>query len=55
MPCTLSKLRNTYRYHVVVKAPLGADISAPLAHLFRTRQTHPRVNAAVDVDPMDLL
>lgn len=55
VPCTLSKLRNTYRYHVVVKAPLGADISAPLAHLFRTRQTHPRVNAAVDVDPMDLL
>lgn len=55
VPCALSKLRNTYRYHVVLKAPLGADISAPLAHLFRTRQTHPRVNAAVDVDPMDLL
>lgn len=55
VPCALGKLRNTYRYHIVVKAPLGADISAPLAKLFRTRKTNPQVNAAVDVDPMDLL
>ncbi|WP_302964099.1 primosomal protein N' [uncultured Adlercreutzia sp.] len=55
VPCALSKLRNTYRYHVVVKAPLGADLSAPLARLFRARKANPRVNAAVDVDPVDLL
>ena len=55
VPCVLGKLRNTYRYHIVVKAPQDADISAPLAKLFRARKAHPRVNAAVDVDPMDLL
>lgn len=55
VPCALGKLRNTYRYHVVVKAPLGTDIAAPLARLFRSRRANPVVNAAVDVDPMDLL
>ncbi|MDE8703300.1 primosomal protein N' [Adlercreutzia equolifaciens] len=54
-PCVLGKLRNTYRWHIVVKAPAGDDISGPLARLFRTRKPHPAVNAAVDVDPVDLL
>ena len=55
VPCVLAKLRNTYRYHIVVKAPLDDDISAPLVRLFRTRKVTPAVNAAVDIDPMDLL
>lgn len=55
VPCMLAKLRNTYRYHIVVKAPLDDDISAPLVRLFRTRKVTPAVNAAVDIDPMDLL
>ena len=55
VPCVLAKLRNTYRYHIVMKAPLGDDISAPLVRLFRTRKVTPAVNAAVDIDPMDLL
>ena len=55
VPCVLAKLRNTYRYHIVVKAPLGDDISAPLVRLFRTRKVNSAVNAAVDIDPMDLL
>ncbi|MCI9260995.1 primosomal protein N' [uncultured Adlercreutzia sp.] len=54
-PCVLGKLRNTYRWHIVVKAPAGDDISGPLARLFRARKPHPAVNAAVDVDPVDLL
>ena len=54
-PCVLAKLRNTYRYHIVVKAPLGDDLSAPLVRLFRARKVNPAVNAAVDIDPVDLL
>ncbi|MEE0706517.1 MAG: primosomal protein N' [Adlercreutzia sp.] len=54
-PCVLGKLRNTYRWHIVVKAPAGDDTSGPLARLFRARKPHPTVNAAVDVDPVDLL
>lgn len=55
VPCVLAKLRNTYRYHIVVKAPLGDDLSAPLVRLFRARKVNPAVSAAVDIDPMDLL
>ncbi len=55
VPCVLAKLRNTYRYHIVVKAPLGDDLSAPLVRLFRARKVNPTVNAAVDIDPVDLL
>ena len=42
VPCVLAKLRNTYRYHIVVKAPLGDDLSAPLVRLFRARKVNPR-------------
>lgn len=54
-PCVLGKLRNTYRWHIVVKAPVGDDISVSLGRLFRARKPHPTVNVAVDVDPVDLL
>ncbi len=53
--CVLSKLRNTYRFHVVVKAPLGADLSGVLLPYFRSRKPDKWVNVAVDVDPDDLL
>lgn len=54
-PCVLAKLRNTYRWHVVVKAPLGSDFSQVLLPLFRARKAERNVNVAVDVDPQDLL
>ena len=54
-PCVLSKLRNTYRWHILVKAPMGADLSRPLLQLFRNRKARSDVNVAVDVDPQSLL
>ena len=54
-PCVLAKLRNTYRWHIVVKAPLGADVSALISPMFRARKADARVSVAVDVDPDDLL
>ncbi|MEG2557467.1 MAG: primosomal protein N' [Raoultibacter sp.] len=54
-PCVMAKLRGTYRYHIVVKAPLTDDISALLLPLFRRRKPHKTVNVAVDIDPSDLL
>ena len=54
-PCVLSKLRNAYRWHIVVKAPLGSTFSQVLLPLFRSRKAEPDVNVAVDVDPQDLL
>ena len=54
-PCVLAKLRGTYRWHVVVKCPPAADLSAVLLPYFRTRKPERAVNVAVDVDPVDLL
>jgi primosomal protein N' (replication factor Y) len=54
-PCVFAKLKNTYRWHVLVKAPLDADIANVLMPLFRARKADKLVNVAVDIDPDDLL
>lgn len=54
-PCAIGKLRNQHRWHILVKAPAGADIAAVLASVIRKRRAHKRVNAACDVDPVSLL
>lgn len=54
-PCTLSRLRGTYRWHIVVKAPAGENVSAVLLSLFRKRKASKTVNVAIDVDPHDML
>lgn len=54
-PCVLAKLRNTYRWHILVKAPLDADLSGVLLPLFRSRKADKEANVAVDIDPFDLL
>ena len=54
-PCVIGKLRNSYRWHVLVKAPVGADVSAVLLPLFRSRKANASINVAVDVDPQSLL
>lgn len=54
-PCVLAKLRNTYRWHIVVKCPLDEDISKVLLPVFRERKASRTVNAAIDIDPQSLL
>ena len=54
-PCVLSKLRNAYRWHIVVKCPADQDLSAALVGLFRRRKPSRTVNVAVDIDPVSLL
>ena len=54
-PCVIGKLRNSYRWHILVKAPLGSDVASVLLPLFRSRKPNPDVNVAVDVDPQSLL
>ena len=55
VPCVMAKLRGTYRWHVVVKCPPEDDPSRVLLPLFRARKPDRAVNAAVDVEPEDLL
>ena len=54
-PCVLAKLRNVFRWHIVVKAPPSANISSVLLPFFRFRKTSPAINVAADVDPSSLL
>jgi primosomal protein N' (replication factor Y) len=52
-PCALSKLRNTYRWHIVVKAD-SADFAQVMGPYFHQRKPRPGVSAAVDVNPLSL-
>ena len=54
-PCVIGKLRNSFRWHILVKAPLGTQIAPVLLPLFRYRKPDSSVNVAVDVDPQSLL
>ena len=54
-PCVLAKLRNEFRWHIIVRAPQDADISAVLLPLFRARKARSDVSVAVDMDPLSLL
>ncbi|MCD8316544.1 MAG: hypothetical protein LUB61_03975 [Eggerthellaceae bacterium] len=55
LPCVLEKLRKTYRWHIVIKAPVDSNISGVLTGYFRGRKANRHVNAAVDVNPVSLL
>lgn len=54
-PCAIDRLRGQHRWHILVKAPAGADVAQALAPVIRKRRAHRRVNVACDVDPFSLL
>lgn len=54
-PAPLSRLKGVWRWHVLVKAPLGTDIAEPLSRITRTLKRCEGVSHAVDIDPADLL
>lgn len=54
-PCVLAKRQGSHRWHILIKAPQGADLPGLLAPLFKGRKTTPGVNIAIDIDPADLL
>lgn len=54
-PCAIDKLRGQYRWHILLKAPAGADISRLVEPIIRKRRANKLVNVAVDVDPYSLL
>jgi primosomal protein N' (replication factor Y) len=54
-PCGIEKLRNNYRWHVLVKAPRDADVSTVLTPLMRSVRMPSGVNVACDVDPASVV
>ena len=54
-PCLLSRLRGYYRWHILIKAPYGADIASLVEPvLVKRKKRADDVRVAVDVDPFDL-
>ena len=54
-PCAINKLRGQHRWHILIKAPAGADVSKLVEPIIRKRRTNRKANVAVDVDPYSLL
>lgn len=54
-PAPLAKLKRAYRWHVLLRAPAGADVSSHLREVLRAVSMPPDVSVAPDVDPVDLL
>lgn len=53
-PCLLSRLRGLYRWHTLIKAPVGADISAIIEPDLKASKANDEVRIAVDIDPDNL-
>lgn len=54
-PCSFAKIRNAWRYHILIKAPVELDIQAVLEPCVRKFKYNKQVQCAVDVDPQSLL
>ena len=57
-PCALSRLKGVWRYHVLIKAPLGyqqSDRFTAFSAYIRSRKPHEGVQFSVDIDPMSLI
>ena len=53
--CPLSRLKNRYRWHMVLRTPNRANIHAVLNHAFQTLSVGDRNCLSVDIDPLTML
>lgn len=54
-PCVLAKRQGNHRWHILIKAPVDADIPGVLNPVLKTRKAVKGISVAVDVDPSDML
>ncbi len=54
-PCVIERAKDRHRFHIIVKAPLGCDLSGALSAAVSRAGTRPGVSIAVDVDAYDLM
>ncbi|MDO8916003.1 MAG: primosomal protein N' [Coriobacteriia bacterium] len=54
-PAVIARIRGSYRWHVLIKAPAGADLSSALAKALCEVPAREGVSVAPDVDPFDLM
>jgi len=54
-PAPLAKLKRAYRWHVLLKAPLGATLAPSVRAAVSAARKAEGASVAVDIDPVDLL
>ncbi len=54
-PAPIARLKNRWRWHLVLKAPADADISTVLAHVDAATPGVDEVTRSIDVDPAGML
>lgn len=53
--CVLEKIRNQYRYHIVIKAPLDFNLSNFIEESLKLLKKTTKVKVVIDIDPINLL
>ena len=53
--CVIERARDRFRFHVMVKSPLGYHVSAPIADALAAVGQPRGINVSVDVDAYDLM
>lgn len=53
-PCLFARLRGEYRWHVLVKSPVHADLPGAIEEVLRSMRSREGVSVSVDIDPVDL-
>ena len=54
-PCVIERAKDRYRYHFVVKAPLGLDVSSAISRALADVGSRPGIDVSVDVDAYDMM
>ncbi|MBM6908703.1 replication restart helicase PriA [Collinsella intestinalis] len=54
-PCVIARAKDRYRFHVVIKSPLGYHISDVIAAVLDARPAPQGVTVGVDIDAYDLM
>jgi primosomal protein N' (replication factor Y) len=54
-PAPMPRLKGVWRWHILVKAPLGAPLPAVLGVATKGMKRRAGVSVACDIDPLDLL
>lgn len=55
VPAPLQRIKDRYRWHILVKAPLNGDMGAIIAKAVSRTRRPERCSLAIDVDPLDLM
>ncbi|QWT17145.1 primosomal protein N' [Collinsella sp. zg1085] len=54
VPCALARVKDRFRFHFMLKTPLGYDVSRVVRHALTTFGTVPDIHVSVDVDAYDV-